>query len=97
MTDQGIRCAVIESRPHRQASCADRANHGDVDNEQQYLDLLPWADPYIAALVHNLELSRSNIVQRRLNSCRAEVRPPLNLPTTKFDLPGRFTGCSRGI
>jgi len=54
-------------------------------------DLLPWADPYIARLVANLqeevrdERSQSRLALRSTGTCLAELEPPSPISDSDWD------------
>jgi hypothetical protein len=65
---RNIRCAVVEVHPMRDL--------GDRNQYDGFWDLVPWADPYIAALVEKLRRSAEELDQRAqpVN----ELEPPLD-------------------
>ncbi len=84
MTAIRVRCTVVQS-PMNDADFND-------DSENGYLDLLPWADPYIAMLAEKLQAEhrresllentptcRHNAYDDRFVTC-GEDRPPLSDP-----------------
>jgi hypothetical protein len=75
-----IRCALIEARP-----MSDSAPDEEADG---FRDLVPWADPYIAALIEKLR--RSARFDDRGPAC--ELPPPLDSRDDRGDdRPGGWT------